>query len=412
MKVHKKKLNISNISISAVALLSVFAILYASILYVQEGFTHPLFTNKTLYIQEDGTRLKGLHEINDNFYYFDDKTGFLQTGFFKKKNQTYYANEKGQLQTGLQKIGQDTYYFDSNGCMVKQKYVGFEKNDQEIIYYFGKDGKKVSGEEKINGQTQTFDETGNLQYNVSPLQDQIQKIVDKEEGFYGVYFKDLRSGQSFSINDKSMYPCCMIKTVALGATFQAIEQGRLSYEDHRTEIEQMITISSNTAYNNLMINIGNGNGLNGLAQANNLAWRLGMNNTYLHHGIEPGENFFTDGGENISCPSDIGRFFEALYNHQVVSETSDEQMIELFKKCEDYTALQRGLPKGTEFAHKTGCADFIYNDGGIVFLDGRDYILSVFSQDPMVHYPDVMEDISKTVYEYQENFAPDLIYLD
>ena len=53
----------------------------------------------------------------------------------------------------------------------------------------------------------------------------------------------------------------MIKVPALIKIFQEIENGNIDYAAHANEIEQMITISSNTAYNNLAALLGGGNGI-------------------------------------------------------------------------------------------------------------------------------------------------------
>lgn len=55
-------------------------------------------------------------------------------------------------------------------------------------------------------------------------------------------------------------------------------------------------------------------------------------------------------------------------------------MIQLLERCEDDEALAQGFPKSIPFAHKTGCADTIHHDGGIIYAPDRPYILVVFTK--------------------------------
>ncbi|MBE6017649.1 MAG: hypothetical protein E7233_08590, partial [Lachnospiraceae bacterium] len=60
---------------------------------------------------------KGITQIGDDYYYFDEEDGTLQTDFFsvyvdEELTYYYYADEDGVLQSGWQEIEGDTYYFD------------------------------------------------------------------------------------------------------------------------------------------------------------------------------------------------------------------------------------------------------------------------------------------------------------
>ena len=65
--------------------------------------------------------------------------------------------------------------------------------------------------------------------------------------------------------------------------------------------------------------------------------------------------------------------------------------------------LAAGLPEGVEFAHKTGCADDIYHDGGVVYMGDRDYIISLFTAGFGDDRSEMMAEISRYVYEYEAN---------
>lgn len=383
----------------SVGIFSIIVLVFCIWLSNQRGFVQilPFSDAIMVYVDQNGHLYHGNLEIDGKEYHFNEDSGFMTRGFVTHKTNTYYYDQKGHKLYGFQTINDHTYYFDKNGKMAKDTYVAFSKDGQLHLDYYDKSGEKTKQE---------------VDFDIEEIQSQVQKVLSKYDGDISVYFKDLRTEQSFYINPKNMYPCCMIKVPALIKIFQKIENGNIDHAAHATEIEQMITISSNTAYNNLAALLGGGNGIFGLYQINQMCIELGLENTELHHGLFPGENFFTDGGANTSNPKDIGILFEKLYKKEIISDKACQDMISILKACEDRDEIQAGLDKGIEFAHKTGAADLLYHDGGIVYLPGRDYILVIFSNEVSRMY-DMMQEVSKTILNYQKSLtgSKDIIYV-
>lgn len=383
----------------SVGIFSIIVLVFCIWLSNQRGFVQilPFSDAIMVYVDQNGHLYHGNLEIDGKEYHFNEDSGFMTRGFVTHKTNTYYYDQKGHKLYGFQTINDHTYYFDKNGKMAKDTYVAFSKDGQLHLDYYDKNGEKTKQE---------------VDFDIEEIQSQVQKVLSKYDGDISVYFKDLRTEQSFYINPKNMYPCCMIKVPALIKIFQEIENGNVDHAAHATEIEQMITISSNTAYNNLAALLGGGNGIFGLYQINQMCIEQGLENTELHHGLLPGENFFTDGGANTSNPKDIGILFEKLYKKEIISDKACQDMISILKACEDRDEIQAGLDKGIEFAHKTGAADLLYHDGGIVYLPGRDYILVIFSNEVSRMY-DMMQEVSKTILNYQKSLtgSKDIIYV-
>lgn len=383
----------------SIGIFSIIVLVFCIWLSNQRGFVQilPFSDAIMVYVDQNGHLYHGNLEIDGKEYHFNEDSGFMTRGFVTHKTNTYYYDQKGHKLYGFQTINNHTYYFDTNGKMAKDTYVAFSKDGQLHLDYYDKNGEKTKQE---------------VHFDIEGIQSQVQKVLSKYDGDISVYFKDLRTEQSFYINPKNMYSCCMIKVPALIKIFQEIENGNIDHAAHANEIEQMITISSNTAYNNLAALLGGGNGIFGLYQINQMCIELGLENTELHHGLFPGENFFTDGGANTSNPKDIGILFEKLYKKEIISDKACQDMISILKACEDRDEIQAGLDKGIEFAHKTGAADLLYHDGGIVYLPGRDYILVIFSNQVSRMY-DMMQEVSKTILNYQKSLtgSKDIIYV-
>ncbi len=369
---------------------------------------------KQYYFDETtGFMYKGLKEINGSKYMFNDEGIMVKDQFEHIKNQdaeqVSYFDHEGKMVTGLQTIQENRYFFQEDGSLVTNQFKRLTIDEKEQISYFDEEGKIVTGKRTIDGTERYFDENGNLSVDTEYLQNGIQDILNKYRGDISIYFKDLTSNQNFVMNDHTYYPCCMIKVPSLITIYNCIRDGIITKTPQIERwVDLLIRISDNTAFNNLMCAIGGGNGVKGVNMVTQTAHELGMNDTYAKHGLKPGENYFSAGGANQSCAKDLGLAFEKIYRHEVATPELCDEMIEILKTCDDYEELQNGLPSDVEFAHKTGCAYALYHDGGIVYLNGREYILVCFSDN--ARYTVMMPEVSRFVYEYQANFMPSEIY--
>ena len=362
-----------------------------------------------IYKDENRHQYFGMHEIDGKTYYFDPNTGYISEGFKKVGSKTFYFKKNGTVNTGLKKIKGDTYFFNKDGSIIKDELTFIDVDGKMQRSCFDENGKMlISKSTEIDGIQYSFDENGALYYDIKYLQKHVEEIAAKYKGTSSIYFKDLTTGETFSSNDRTYYACCMIKVPALVAVYQQIENGTIDFKSNQSDIEKMIFISDNTAFNHLMKKIGKDDGLKGLDLANTAARTYGMDSTVLHHGLKPGEDFFTDGESNISSAKDSGVLLENLYNGKVINEQRSKEMIELLKQCADTTKLVEGLPANTVIAHKSGDAELEagnYNhDGGIIYLPNRNYILSVYTKD-VTDPAAIMKEISQFVYKYQSIFA-------
>ena len=374
-------------------------IAYAVGLHNQNGFvrTFPYITNQWMYIDSNGEKTKGLLKIDNELYFFDEHTGKMLRGLKNVDNNTYYFNQDGKAAKGFIEINNEGYFFDKNHHLIKNKWKTYRADQHKRTSFFGEDGKMKIGTFTWKNKKYTTDSKGNVIYDLSQLQSGLEKILSKYEGQIGIYFEDLRTNSVININDKVMYPCCMVKIPALIEIYRQSELGNINLSDNRYYIENMITVSDNTCFNKLMSDLG---GIEGLYKVNKLCLNAGMSYTQLHHGLRPGEYFFTDGGSNVSCPSDIGKLLKQLYEGKLVSKQSKEEVINLLSRCEDYTKLQSGLPYTIQFAHKTGDADAYHHDGGIVYLKDAEYILVVFTED-VFNFESLMQEVSEYTYNFQ-----------
>ena len=98
---------------------------------------------------------------------------------------------------------------------------------------------------------------------------------------------------------------------------------------------------------------------------------------------------------------DTALFFKKLYDGQLIDRDSSSRMLNLLKKQRLNDKIPLYLPGNIVVAHKTGELAEYTHDGGIVYLPGNSYIITVLSKSDR---PDLAEkriaDISKVVYTY------------
>ena len=120
------------------------------------GFIHQ---DANVYYYENNTKVTGQKKINNYWYYFDDATGAMVTGFktIINQNKTVYYNSNGQMQYGKQQINGHWYLFDS---ILGSMKTGFQyiANQNKTVYY-NNNGQMQYGQQQINGHWYLFDNT-------------------------------------------------------------------------------------------------------------------------------------------------------------------------------------------------------------------------------------------------------------
>lgn len=134
--------------------------------------------NYTYYFSKDGY-LKGMQDINDNKYLFDEEGHLIKNTFYDK----YYLDENGIIVTGKRKIGNRTYIFDENGIL---------KNGFQIIdgkeYFFDENNNVLKGLQLIDDIRYYFDfETGAL------IKKDVKSIIDISSWQGDIDFEEVKN---------------------------------------------------------------------------------------------------------------------------------------------------------------------------------------------------------------------------
>ncbi len=224
------------------------------------------------------------------------------------------------------------------------------------------------------------------------LADAVKAIIDRHHGVSAVAIKNLQTGESFTYNgDKPMPTASLIKLPVMIATYQAVQDGKVSLDDMielkaedqvagsgllsthfspglklslRDAIRLMISMSDNTATNLVIDKIG-------LPTTNQCMATLGCKETQLNSKVFRRDTSISPErsqlyGLGSTTANEMLGLVERLYKHELVSKAACDQMIEHLYACEDKIKVPRLLPLGTRVAHKTGSVSQSRTDAGFI----------------------------------------------
>ena len=279
--------------------------------------------------------------------------------------------------------------------------------------YFGIDRTAV--DENRNKQT---DADGIVEDMADPVADIHEKYLSSRENMgekWSVSIENLKNHNIYSYNEKEkMQSASVIKVFIMGAVYDRMcypsSPDRLisSAENYDGELryllEQMITVSSNEAANELINRLGEGDFAGGAQAVNQFCRENGYTSTSV------GRRFMEENpiGDNYTSAQDCRKILEDIYEGNCVNQEASEKMMTILKQQTNLSKIPAGLPAGYAAANKTGempegyGLGCIENDMAIVFSDQGDYILVVLSNNLGGRNEDakqVITQISKYVLE-------------
>ena len=137
--------------------------------------------------------------------------------------------------------------------------------------------------------------------------------------------------------------------------------------------ERMITVSSNLA-TNMVIDLVSADSVQQTIEG------LGTTRMQVRRGVED-IKAYRQGLNNTATASDLATILVAIAEHEVVSPSASEAMVEILKRQEYNDTIPAGLPDDVEVAHKTGWITEIHHDAAIVYPpEGAPYVLVVLTE--------------------------------
>lgn len=132
----------------------------------------------------------------------------------------------------------------------------------------------------------------------------------------------------------------------------------------------MVAVSDNSATNVLIDRVG-------MENVNALLDSLGLSHTRLRRKMMDVEAA-RQGRENISTPREMMTLLESISRGKVLDKNSTEDFFKVLSTNKD-SWIPRDLPGGLRIANKPGSLEAVRNDSGIVFVEGRPYVICVMT---------------------------------
>ena len=251
---------------------------------------------------------------------------------------------------------------------------------------------------------------------------EIEKIISQVNGKVCVNFYDLNKNDGFSINgDEKVLSASMIKLLILAELMKKVSENKFSLSDAITVTEAMKTGGDGVLKElnaghyftlkelaTLMIIVSDNQATNilidflGMENINLLGKELGLRETFLERRMMDAEAR-KNGYDNYTSADNISLLLKLIYQEKLVNKEASQLMLEILLKQQQGERLQRYLPTDIKIAHKCGDLDNLENDGGIIWLGDKVYILVVLTSGMSnLQCKQTIGKISKIVYDKME----------
>jgi beta-lactamase class A len=236
------------------------------------------------------------------------------------------------------------------------------------------------------------------------LDSQVKQADQELDGVMGVAIEDLTTGQTYFLHGDDIFAqASSIKIAVLAELYrqdQLAAQGQpgnarltdlytvqasdivpdsdimsgltpgLTRITNRDLATMMIAVSDNAATNVLIDRLG-------MDKVNALLTGLGLQHTQLRRKMMD-LGAAAEGRENISTPREMMTLLEAIYKEKVLDATHTQEFWKMLGTHKD-SWIPRLLPDDVRVAEKPGALEGVRNDSGIIFAQGRPFLLCVMT---------------------------------
>jgi len=230
------------------------------------------------------------------------------------------------------------------------------------------------------------------------LQSKIEQVDQNLDGVMGVAIEDLTTGDHYFLREEEVFAqASSIKITVLANLYLQAQQGKLKLTDLYTVqssdlvpdsdimngltpgvtritlrdlATMMVAVSDNAATNVLIDRVG-------MQNVSAMLDSLSLTQTRLRRKMMDLEAA-KQGRENISTPREMMTLLDAIYHGKLLNKESTEDFFKLLSTNKD-SWIPRDLPAGLKIANKPGALEAVRNDSGIVFVEGRPYVICVMT---------------------------------
>jgi len=226
----------------------------------------------------------------------------------------------------------------------------------------------------------------------------IENVDQNLDGVMGVAIEDLTNGDHYFLHEDEVFAqASSIKITVLACLYLQAEQGKLKLTDLYTvqssdlvpdsdimngltpdvtrvtlrDLATMMVAVSDNAATNVLIDRA------GMQNVNAMLDSLGLTHTRLRRKMMDLEAA-KQGRENISSPREMMMLLDAIYHGKLLNKESAADFFKVLSTNKS-SFIPRDLPADLKVANKPGELEAVRNDSGIVFVEGRPYVICVMT---------------------------------
>lgn len=228
-------------------------------------------------------------------------------------------------------------------------------------------------------------------YIFNPHPDELRSIVEsnvqKSDAKFGIFIKNLSTGQEFSYNAEEQFTAASLYKLAVMYTLYNLdhqEKLNVTQSDIKHNLQLMISRSSNDATYYLVDKYTSWGEITKTVQA------IGLKNTTLNQ------------NPPLTTPQDMAYLLETIAAGKAIDLQKSVSMLELLVAQQRNDRIPVLLPPGVTVAHKTGELADVRHDAGVLIGPDNDIILILMSKESS--HPEsvkpIMAQLSFEVYEF------------
>lgn len=230
------------------------------------------------------------------------------------------------------------------------------------------------------------------------LESTVRDVDEHLDGVMGVAIEDLTTGGQFFLDENEVFAqASSIKIAVLANLYLQVQQGKVKLTDPYTVqasdlvpesdimggltpgitrvtlrdlATMMVAVSDNSAANVLIDRLG-------MEKVNAMLDSLGLSHTRLRRKMMDLEAA-RQGRENISTPREMMTLLAAIYRGKLLDKDATDDFFRVLSTNKD-SWIPRELPPDVKIANKPGSLEGVRNDSGIVFVDGRPFVICVMT---------------------------------
>ena len=230
------------------------------------------------------------------------------------------------------------------------------------------------------------------------LESRIEQVDQQLDGVMGVAIEDLTNGDHYFLHEDEVFAqASSIKVTVLANLYLQAQQGKLKLTDLYTVetsdlvpdsdimngltpgvtritlrdlATMMVAVSDNAATNVLIDRVG-------MANVNAMLDSLGLAHTRLRRKMMDLEAA-RQGRENISTPREMMTLLDAIYHQKLLNKEYTDDFFKVLSTNKN-SFIPRDLPPDLKIANKPGELEAVRNDSGVVFVEGRPYVICMMT---------------------------------